>query len=309
MGSRAPAGARRPQWPQGDYASPPTFAVVRALAAACLPLIAGTARELGVSRSGAATLLLTWSRPEAPGAIGRSLGLTASAMTTVVADLVRAGFATRAPHPDDGRRAVVAITEPAQDALLTALRPLRVQLDEVDSRFGAARSRTGRAFVVRAARALEHAYALGTCGPDDPDGDDDTVMALLRFTAVVPPMLATLAASLGISRSEMDAALVFAEQPSGPGDLALRLGVTASAGSQVVERLIARGFATRAPDPADGRRVAIALSDAFLTTMRSRTQPFQEQARVLDAEFQAHDLEIGRAFADSATAAMRNTFG
>lgn len=299
----------RPQWPQGDYASPPTFAVIRALASACLPLLAGTAREMGVRRSGLALLLLTWRAPLSPGELSTALGLTPSAMTTVVADLAAAGLATRAPDPADGRRAVVATTEEAQEAILGALRPLRIQLDEVDHRFGSGNARVGRAFIARGAQAIETAYGLPSCGPLDPSRGGDTLMAVLRFAAVVAPMLATLAQSLGISRREMDASLVMTEQPSGPGDLALRLGITPSAGSQVAERLIARGLATKAPDPADGRRMVVALSPKFLGTMAQRTLPFQHEVRALDASLPPDDLDTRRAFMDSVTTSVRHIYG
>lgn len=299
----------RPQWPQGDYASPPTFAVTRALAAACLPMLAGVANEIGVARSGVTALLLAWREPTAPGQLSSSLGLTPSAVTTVVADLVTAGLATRTPDPNDGRRAVVAITEAAQDRLLSALAPLRVQLDEVDHRFGARRARTGRAFIARAARALEDGYALGTLGPLDPTRAGDTQMAVLRFAAVVAPMLACLSQSLGITRSEMEASLVISEHASGPGDLALRLGITPSAGSQVAERLIARGLASKEVDPHDRRRAVIALSPRFLGTMAERTLPFRHQVEIMDASIPAASLDVGRAFMDSVTSAVRHIYG
>lgn len=298
-----------PQWPQGDYASPPTFAAIRSLASACLPLLAGAGRELDAGRSGLAALLLAWRAPLAPGELSTVLGLTPSAMTTVVADLTARGLATRAPDPDDGRRAVVATTEGAQEAIMDALRPLRVQLDEVDQRFGGRNSRSGRAFIARGAQAIEAGYGLPSCGPLDPTRGGDTLMSVLRFAAVVPPMLATLAQSLGISRREMDASLVMTEQPSGPGDLALRLGITPSAGSQVAERLIARGLATRAPDPTDGRRTVVALSTKFLGTMAKRTLPFQDEVRRMDAAIAPDELDIRRAFMDSVTTSVRHIYG
>lgn len=307
---RAAASASRdPQWPQGDYASPPTFAATRSMASACLPLLAGLARELGVPRSGVAALLLAWRQPMAPGQLAAALGLTPSAMTTVVSDLVAARYATRAPDPDDGRRAVVAITEMAQDAVVATMRPLHAQLGEVDHRFGAARARMGRQFIGRAALALERGYALPTCGPAPPPGAGDTLLAVLRFAAVVAPMLAALAASLGIPRSEMDASLVIAERSSGPGDLALRLGITPSAGSQIAERLMARGLATKTTDPADGRRAVIAMSQAFLDTMAHRTLPFQDEVAAMDDALPAEQRDIGRAFMDSVTTAIRHIYG
>ena len=303
------ARALQPQWPQGDYASPPTFAVTRALASACLPMLAGVGHEVGIPRSGVAVLLLAWRSPMTPGTLAATLGMTPSAMTTVVADLAAAGLATRDTDPDDGRRAIVATTEAGQDALLAALRPLRVQLDEVDQRFGGDRSRVGRTFIVRCAQALETGYGLDARGPEEDARRGDTLMAVLRFATAVPPMLAVLADSLGISRSEMDAMLVFAERASGPGDLALRLGLTPSAGSQVVERLTARGLVTKAQDPADRRRVVIALSDAFLTRMAERTLGFQQAAQSLDAASDAAALDMGRAFMDAVVSAVRHVHG
>jgi DNA-binding MarR family transcriptional regulator len=55
-------------------------------------------------------------------------------------------------------------------------------------------------------------------------------------------------------------------------DVAEHLGVTKQAASQLVEQLVQRGYATRSPDPQDGRARLLALTDRGWACTRAATQ-------------------------------------
>jgi len=50
-------------------------------------------------------------------------------------------------------------------------------------------------------------------------------------------------------------------QHGNPADLIRQLGVTKQAASQLVDVLVERGYLRREPDPADGRRISLAVTD------------------------------------------------
>ncbi|MEM8712274.1 MAG: MarR family transcriptional regulator [Planctomycetota bacterium] len=67
------------------------------------------ARELGVNRSDLRCLNELEHGPITPGEIGRRLGLTSGAVTTLIDRLDEAGFVMRAPSKTDRRSSVVAL--------------------------------------------------------------------------------------------------------------------------------------------------------------------------------------------------------
>jgi DNA-binding MarR family transcriptional regulator len=66
---------------------------------------------------------------------------------------------------------------------------------------------------------------------------------------------------------------IAAAGPLSLGDLAVREGVRAPTMSRSVERLVAAGLASREPDPADRRRVRIAVTEAGRSLLSARGGP------------------------------------
>lgn len=75
---------------------------------------------------------LSHQRGLTPRELAAQVGLTPSAITTVLDRLEKAGLAERSPHPDDRRKVVVTVTPAGQDLLDAAQGWLAEALTELD---------------------------------------------------------------------------------------------------------------------------------------------------------------------------------
>lgn len=91
------------------------------------------ARRAGLSVSELHSLRHLMTAPMGPVELARELGVTSAASSGVVDRLVGRGHAERRPHPDDGRRTEVVITDSGRVEVLTRLAPMFVGLAEIDS--------------------------------------------------------------------------------------------------------------------------------------------------------------------------------
>jgi DNA-binding MarR family transcriptional regulator len=80
--------------------------------------------------------------------------------------------------------------------------------------------------------------------------------------------------------------------PTTPGALARQEQISPQSMGATLAALEARGLIERAPDPGDGRRVVLSVTDAGLALLRSRRNAkVQQLARALSAEFTAAELD------------------
>jgi DNA-binding MarR family transcriptional regulator len=91
------------------------------------------ARKAGLSVSELHSLRHLMTAPMGPVELARELGVTSAASSGIVDRLVGRGHAQRRPHPDDGRRTVVVITESGRLEVFTRLAPMFSGLAEIDS--------------------------------------------------------------------------------------------------------------------------------------------------------------------------------
>jgi DNA-binding MarR family transcriptional regulator len=91
------------------------------------------ARKAGLSVSELHSLRHLMTAPMGPVELARELGGTSAASSGIVDRLVGRGHAQRRPHPDDGRRTVVVITESGRLEVFTRLAPMFSGLAEIDS--------------------------------------------------------------------------------------------------------------------------------------------------------------------------------
>jgi DNA-binding MarR family transcriptional regulator len=74
--------------------------------------------------------------------------------------------------------------------------------------------------------------------------------------------------------------------PATPGALAKQEQISPQSMGATLAALESRGLIQRAPDPEDGRRVVLSITDAGLALLRSRRNAkVQELARALSADF------------------------
>jgi DNA-binding MarR family transcriptional regulator len=91
------------------------------------------ARAAGLSVSELHSLRHLMGSPMGPVELARELGVTSAASSGVVDRLVARGHAERRPHPADGRRTEVVITESGRHEVFTLLAPMFAGLAEIDS--------------------------------------------------------------------------------------------------------------------------------------------------------------------------------
>lgn len=91
------------------------------------------ARKAGLSVSELHSLRHLMGSPMGPVELARELGVTSAASSGVVDRLVARGHAERRPHPDDGRRTEVVITESGRLEVFARLAPMFAGLAEIDS--------------------------------------------------------------------------------------------------------------------------------------------------------------------------------
>jgi len=80
--------------------------------------------------------------------------------------------------------------------------------------------------------------------------------------------------------------------PTTPGALAKQEQISPQSMGATLAALQARGLIERAPDPDDGRRAVMSITDAGLALLRSRRNAkVQQLARALSADFTAGELD------------------
>jgi len=91
------------------------------------------ARQAGLSTSELHSLRHLMNTPMGPVELARTLGVTSAASSGVVDRLVARGHAERRPHPGDGRRTEVVITESGRVEVFVRLAPMFAALAELDA--------------------------------------------------------------------------------------------------------------------------------------------------------------------------------
>lgn len=94
------------------------------------------ARRAGLSTSELHSLRHLMDTPMGPVDLARALGVTSAASSGVVDRLVARGHARRRPHPGDGRRTEVVITDSGRAEVYTRLAPMFEALAALDSDLG-----------------------------------------------------------------------------------------------------------------------------------------------------------------------------
>ncbi len=91
------------------------------------------ARQAGLSTSELHSLRHLMRGPVGPVDLAKLLGVTSAASSGVVDRLVSRGHAERRPHPDDGRRTAVVITDSGRAEVLARMTPMFESLAALDA--------------------------------------------------------------------------------------------------------------------------------------------------------------------------------
>ncbi len=88
---------------------------------------------------------------------------------------------------------------------------------------------------------------------------------------------ATAARALGIGRSDLRALNLLEDGPLSAGDVGARLHLTSGSVTTLIDRLLARGYVTRSPDPANRRRVLVELTSVTHAAFARVYRPLGER--------------------------------
>ena len=135
-----------------------------------------------------------------------------------------------------------------------------------------------------------------------PSGSLDALQELVDVAAQVPHEVARKA---GLSTSELHSLRHLMDTPMGPVELARALGVTSAASSGVVDRLVARGHATRRPHQDDGRRTEVVITESGRVEVFAMLAPMFAGLAQLDSSLSDDERVVVERYLRGATAAMR----
>jgi len=135
-----------------------------------------------------------------------------------------------------------------------------------------------------------------------PSGSLDALQELVDVAAQVPHEVARKA---GLSTSELHSLRHLMDTPMGPVELARALGVTSAASSGVVDRLVARGHATRRPHHDDGRRTEVVITESGRVEVFAMLAPMFAGLAQLDSSLSDDERVVVERYLRGATAAMR----
>jgi DNA-binding MarR family transcriptional regulator len=88
-----------------------------------------------------------------------------------------------------------------------------------------------------------------------------------RHAAAAVRLNIAIAHQVGMGLADVQCMGLLAEGPSAPSRLAEQLGLTTGAMTKVLDRLEHGGYITRSPDPADRRRIVIAINPGALSEL------------------------------------------
>jgi len=135
-----------------------------------------------------------------------------------------------------------------------------------------------------------------------PSGSLDALQELVDVAAQVPHEVARKA---GLSTSELHSLRHLMDTPMGLVELARALGVTSAASSGVVDRLVARGHATRRPHHDDGRRTEVVITETGRVEVFAMLAPMFAGLAQLDSSLSDDERVVVERYLRGATAAMR----
>jgi len=135
-----------------------------------------------------------------------------------------------------------------------------------------------------------------------PSASLDALQELVDVAAQVPHEVARKA---GLSTSELHSLRHLMDTPMGPVELARALGVTSAASSGVVDRLVARGHATRRPHHDDGRRTEVVITESGRVEVFAMLAPMFAGLAQLDSSLSDDERVVVERYLRGATAAMR----
>jgi DNA-binding MarR family transcriptional regulator len=138
-------------------ASTSTTAALDALIQVAATVEPAVARRAGLSTSELQALRHLLSGSRGPVELSHLLGVTSAASSGVVDRLAARGHVRRRPHPDDGRRTRVEVTDSGRREVEELMRPVVARLADTDDRLSDEERAVVRGYLERVTEALREA--------------------------------------------------------------------------------------------------------------------------------------------------------
>jgi DNA-binding MarR family transcriptional regulator len=132
-----------------------------------------------------------------------------------------------------------------------------------------------------------------------------SLIALRDVITVAAAVPAAVAARASLSQHELTALEHLMRGPLGPVELAKLLGVTSAASSGLVDRLVARGHASRAPHEHDRRRTVVTISESGREEVLGYLMPMFVALQKMDLALDDDARAVVTEYLESAATAMR----
>lgn len=131
-----------------------------------------------------------------------------------------------------------------------------------------------------------------------------SLLALRHLLETSRRMTPALARRAGLTHTELDLLQHVMEEPTGPSELAQRLGVTSAAASGIVDRLAARGHVQREPHPTDRRRTVVTPTPSGREEVLGHLMPMFVELAQLDASLTEEERALVTRFLTTADRAV-----
>jgi DNA-binding MarR family transcriptional regulator len=138
-------------------ASTSTTAALDALIQVAATVEPAVARRAGLSTSELQALRHLLNGSRGPVELSHLLGVTSAASSGVVDRLAARGHVRRRPHPDDGRRTRVEVTDSGRREVEELMRPVVARLADTDDRLSDEERAVVRGYLERVTEALREA--------------------------------------------------------------------------------------------------------------------------------------------------------
>ena len=129
--------------------------------------------------------------------------------------------------------------------------------------------------------------------------------ALQELLALAPQVRQAVAERLGMNVSDLGAVEHLLGGPMGPVELSKRLLVTPAAATVAVDRLAQRGHVVREPDPNDGRRTRVIVTESGRADVFGQLLPMFQALESAAANLTDEERAVVTDFLTRASSALR----
>ncbi|WP_106817598.1 MarR family winged helix-turn-helix transcriptional regulator [Janibacter massiliensis] len=131
-----------------------SLAVLQRLTQVAASVRPAVAKKAGLGLHELRVLELIYEEPRTPGELAKELTVTSAAVSGIVDRLAARGHVDRQPHPTDGRRTEIHISETGKAEVVALLRPMFERLRTIDAEL----SDDEREVVLRYMRSATEAF-------------------------------------------------------------------------------------------------------------------------------------------------------